>query len=209
MATYLEAKNQILQELLPFGNPTVLDTAVSRAIISAQKFHENLNTYWFTEDSTAIVSVVNQDVYTLSSNIVQIYSLAYTENSSRYFPVQKPLSFVNELKVTPFTAIPRYYSIFKKQLTFYPIPSGSRTVSISFQQKIQDPPGSAGGSSTTRWFQEGLDLIISRAKILVFENVIRDFTVSRAIRAQESEILEALINRNDTEMASGNVVKYI
>lgn len=209
MPTYSQTKTQILDEIIPFGNSSILDTAVSRAIIAAQKYHEGLNKWWFTEDTTAITTSSGQSLYTLSSNIIQIYSLAYNEASAKYYPVYKPFKFIEEQRITNITGIPRYYSIFRERLDLYPTPGRSATVSISFHSKIPDPPGSASGSTTTRWLQEGLDLIKSRAKILVFENTIRDFEQGQTLRQQELEFIESLTTLNESRVMTGVTIKSL
>lgn len=213
MATYLQAKTQIIEELLPFGNSDILDTAVSRAIVASKKFHENLNQYWFLEDTLSVTLTAGQNTFSITSSVVFINNASFLDDSNaRFFPVQIPFKEINQMIIqdTPrVQGIPRFFSLFDNTITVYPASRITQELILYATARLPDPPGSASGSTTTAWFTYGLDLIITRAKIIVAENLIRDYTLSQVLRQQESELLAALQTMNDRMQGAGVPTKHI
>lgn len=210
MSTFSQVKSKIKNELLPNGNSSILDTAVSNAIISSVKFYEN-HKFWFNEANTAIPSVAGSFEYSMASSIIAIDDIIINKNGSRYQTNQVNYKYLNHITDTDSgNGIPCTWSWYNNKLIFGDIPTeGSLTLSISFHRKFDVLPGSAGGSSTNAWLVEGEELIMARAEIEVLEKLMKNFEFATIIRRQEAEILDSLIKRSELTQISGDTVSYI
>lgn len=201
MPTFLQLRTEIIDELVPRGNIGFLNTAVSRAIVASQRYYEGKR-FWFNEADTSLVTIPNQSFLTAGSSVIHIDAAMITYIGVRYKIIPKQYNFIDRLLFdTNITGLPKYYAHRNEQLYFYPIPDRSATLSLSYHRKLPDLPGSASGSTTTKWLVEGVDLIKVRAKIFVLENTIRDFVYAQVLRAQELTILDMLNDRTETQVS--------
>lgn len=210
MSNFLQVKTKIMNEMLPNGNSSILDTAVSNAIISSIKFYEN-EKFWFNEANTAITSSAGQFEYSLPSSIIAIDDVIINKNSVRYCTKGMNYIYLNHITDSRSSrGIPSTWAWYNNFLVFGDVaPDGSLTISISFHKKFSELPGVDGNLATNSWLTEGEQLVTARAEIEVLEKIIRNYDLASVIRRQEIEIYNSMLKRSELTQVSGETVPYI
>lgn len=208
MAEFSAVKAIILSELMPNStNLTSLDTAVSNAIISSVKFYQPRK-FTFNKENINITFIPNTETYSVTSTFISMYRLYVSDAGKRTRMKKRPIEFIQNRNIdTDYTGVPIYYGIFDNtRISITPYPQTSATATAYFHSKLSDLSG--GGTLENEWLITGQDLIKTRTKIFIAENVIRDYGYATNLRIQETEILNNLGLAYDTQVKSGYIENY-
>jgi len=208
MAEFSAVKAEILSELMPNSTTlTSLDTAVSNAMIQAIQFHQ-LKKFTFNQSRTTINFIPNDDEYSITSTYVSMTSLFVADTDNRIRMYRRPLEFVKARNADNNSiGTPRFWApLFKNSIAISPFPDVTATASAYFHSRLSSLSG--GGSAENDWLNDGLQLVKARAKILVSENVTRDFGYAANQRVLEREILDELNNQYEEAFKSNYIPNY-
>lgn len=212
MPNFSAVKNTILSELMPnASNLTTLDTAVSNAIISSVKFYQP-HKFTFNTDTATVVFLPNlimSNQYSITSTFISMYRLYVLDSTNRFQRMHKrPVKWIqNRNEDSNNIGTPRFYGIYNKNsIVISPLAQFTATATAYFHSKLSNLIG--GGSLENDWLNEGLDLIKTRSKIFIAENIIRDYGYATNLRVQEKEILDNLHLEYATQIKSDYIPNY-
>lgn len=209
MPDFSSVKNTILSELMPNAtNLTSLDTAVSNAIISSVKFYQSHKFTFNTNSSVNIVFVPDVEVYSVTSTFISMNRLYVDDADNRTRMYKRPVKWIQNRNVdVNYSGVPRFYGVFSKsEIAITPYSDVTATATAYFHSKLSDLMG--GGSLENDWLNEGLDLIKTRSRIFIAENIIRDYGYATNLRIQEKEILDNLHLAYATQIKSDYIPNY-
>jgi hypothetical protein len=209
MATYLNLKTNLLNELLPNATDTsVLDAAVSSAIARSIKFYSS-TPFWFNEASTAFVTVASQSEYTAPSDMAVLTDLVMANGNYRSRLERKNRDFILRNDISDYTGIPSYFFLYGSRFRLYPVPRESLTVSISYISQLSPSPDEYTASASNAWTNEAEPLIRMHAKIDVYMNFMKDYQAAQVLIGMERDILDMMKERSMQSKYSGNVEGWL
>lgn len=208
MTTLSTLKSRIADELARSD----LTTQIASAIESAVEFYKRRR-FWFNETTGSVTVSDGQEYYgsadaAFLGSLVEIDTVRLTQGSS-YFQL-RPLQWgeIDELASGPnVEGTPTHYSFYGQQLRLYPIPNASATLRLAYVQRI-DLPASDSGSAVWTMPDYAEELIRTRAKVDLFENVIREdggYAEANRLRQREMEILAGLLRETNAKGPSGQI----
>lgn len=206
MTTFATMKARIADELARSD----LTTQIATAVTSAIKHYERRR-FWFNETTGSVTVSAGAEFYgsadaAFLASLVQI-DTARLALGSTYFQLRhEAWSVIDELASgTGVTGTPSHYSYYGQQLRLWPKPNASATLRLAYVMRPADP---ATDTESSVWTLPafGEELIRTRAKVDLFENVIRDPGEADRLRVREQEILHALTRETGAKAASGRIV---
>lgn len=176
-----------------------LTTQIAYAITDAVKHHERMAFPWNEEVGT-LTTVADQEFYSSSDaawigTAVSVLSLRYSSNN-----LTRPLTGMSMAQMdqrvvgVPSNSTPKYFALHGKRIRLWPVPGGAYTLTAAYIKRL---PDFTSDTDDNGWTSDAEALIRTRAKIILWENVIRGGggkAEGDRLRGVEAEIL-AQINR--------------
>lgn len=181
MATLAELKARIASELDRDDLTSLIPYAISDAIdlYKSRRFRFNQARATFsTVDGTEFYSTS-----TIPDDIGQIDAVTLTANGVRC--VLDAWTYRGMQQVATNASIqgrPVAWAWYGEQMTFYPIPDGVYTVTLSYLQRIDIP---ASDADSNAWTTEALSLIRHSAKRMLMADTVRDDVAAGAFAQAE------------------------
>ena len=199
MATFGEIQDNIASYL----NRSDLTATIKLAVQRAVKYYENIP-FWFNEANDSFVTVSGTKYYTLSATVgySKINQVMLTYNGSRFEVSEKNSEELEALDPTQLRGQPLWYAQFNGGIFFYPIPSGSYTVSYNYIVKTATLSAS---TDSNIWTTNAEDLIEARSMWFVASRRMRNPTLAQSAKADEIEALRNLTEESTDKMASGKL----
>ena len=199
MTTFAEIKSRIASEL----HRTDLTTEIDRAVKKAVQYYTSQRTY-FNESSATFNTVANQVEYTNpATGIVELDLVTMNVNGRTQELTPKPWQELAAQDQTSWAGTPSFYGWRAKSIRLYPRPNAVYTVTLYFLQQFTEL---SDDSDTNDWITEGEDLIVNRAKIMLYEGNIKATPNTVMMeRSQERENLERIRTRTNQISASGTL----
>lgn len=207
MATLGTMKTRIANELAR----TDLTAEIADAIASAIAYHDT-GAWWFNETSATFNTSSGTDEYpaataTFMSSLISPDAVTATVSGQK-----EPLRQISWQEMvakrwdsTP-AGPPTQYAMYQQKFYVYPVPDATYTVTVYFAGLLGAP--SSDGVANA-WTTEAEELTRTRAKIILFEDVIREaessVDISR-LRMREQEALAALRRMNNARLGTGFLV---
>lgn len=194
MATSLTTlKARIASEL----HRSNLTSEIALAISSAIRFYRSQR-FEFNEQQASFNTVAAQEAYTTSvipDDIGAIDSLRVTANGRVLVLDPMTIHDVQHLNSTSTTnGVPDGFAFYAQQIFLTPIPDAIYAVSVSYQQRKDDP--SSDGDDTTVWTNAAEPLIRAHAKRLIARDVMRDVTLMQLMQQAEDEARAMLLDES-------------
>jgi hypothetical protein len=200
MSTYGAMQTRIADEIVRSDLTTQIQKAILTAIV-----HYARERLWFNESRAQLDTVNGQEYYGLPTDFVDEDSLTIEINSGRTYPlVPRSWQFIEDVNFagSTLTSYPQDYTIFAGQIRLYPVPNGVYTLFIAYVRSF-DALSAAG--DTNSWMTDGEELIRSRAKWDLFNNVIREFSEAQTMKLQEIEALKSIRRRSALQLSTGRL----
>ena len=188
-----------------------LTTEIGQAIQSAIEHHERRR-FYFNETIASVTASIGQEWYASAdaawiASAVDIDSLRVTINS-RPYPVNKRT--MAELEIvsggSTISGDPTDWCYYQQQIRLYPVPSAARVLTGAYIQRFATM--TADGDSNA-WMNDAEALIRTRAKIMLWEEVIRGDAGKKEgefLRAREADYLSRLLSETGRRGRAGSVV---
>ena len=200
MSGYTDMQTRIADEIARSD----LTSQIQLAILSAVK-HYSKERWYFTETNTTFSTVAGTQTYALPTDFkaMERVRLTYPTNSFQDL-TYRPFEYLGQItSISTLTGPPQDYSIYAQQIWVYPIPDTVYTITEYYEQEL----ASLSSSGDNAWMVDGEELIRSRAKADVYENVIRDLPDDvSACRGREQEAYAALRGSSTTRTTQGRVL---
>ncbi len=206
MSTYDQLKARIADQLDDTGSAYA--TQIASAILEAIRWCER-DTYYFNETRDITFSTVDgQQWYGTSDNaniptLVKIQA-AWSEDSQGQRSSLMPVTpeQIEELSDnSAATGEPYCYTYFGKRLRLYPVP-GATVYTIRLQLGPYRLTPLSAGSDTNVWTTDAEDMIVARAKYLLYKNTLKDAGLAAEAlndyNDQDSALRRETANRNAT-----------
>lgn len=209
MATLAVLKARIADELARAD----LSTQIGRAITSAIAHHERRRFYW-NEAVATFSTVAAQEYYSTAAladiaTLARIDSLRVTVNSGMYPLTARSVEWMEFYSSgTPSTGDPTDYCYHSQRIRLYPVPAAVRTMTLVYVKRLA---ALTSDTQNNAWTDDGEELIRTRAKVDLLENVIREeagFAEATRLRAREAEILSEISGETNARIGSGTVQAY-
>jgi hypothetical protein len=199
MTTFAEIKSRIASEL----HRTDLTTEIERAVKKAVQYYTSQRAY-FNESSATFNTVANQTEYTTpATGIVELDLVTMNVNGRIQEITPKPWQELAAQDQTSWSGIPYYYGWRAESIRLYPKPNAIYTVTLYFVKEFDEL---SGDSDTNAWITDGEDLIVNRAKIMLYEGNIKATPNTVMMeRSQERENLERIIRRTNQISGTGTL----
>ena len=175
-----------------------LTAQIELAIQSAIRHHER-ERFYFNEAVASFATVSGQAWYgggdlAAIPDIVEIDSAKVAVGGTLYPLRRRTIDFIEAADAaTALQADPTDYAYYRQQLRLWPTPALTRTVTLSYVQRL--PALSLAGDSNA-WTTDAEELIRARAKWDLLKSVVRAF--DEAAQAQELEMLALEALRSET-----------
>lgn len=196
MATYTELQTRITAEL---GNRSDLSTQIQEAIQSAIR-HYQRTLALFGQDTDTVSTVAGTAEYALDADFLAFDRVEITVDGNTY-PLE--LCDYDKLKtedVSGHRGEPWRYAYRNSNIRLYPVPDAVYTVTIYQWIKAAAP---SGGSDSTAWTNDFLDIIRHRAKWELCSSVTMDPVRGEPAKAAELEALQAWLTERDRMILRG------
>jgi hypothetical protein len=200
MSGYSDMQTRIADEIAR----TDLTSQIQLAILSAVR-HYAKERWYFTETSTTFSTVASTQTYALPSDFKAMERVTLTyPNNSFWDLTYRPFEYIGRItSISTLTGPPQDYAIYSQQLWLYPIPGDVYTITEYYEQEI----ASLSATPDNAWMVDGEELIRSRAKADIYENVIRDVPDDvAAARGREADAYAQLRSSSTTRTAQGRVL---
>lgn len=206
MATLGILKQRIADELARSD----LTAQIAYAISDAIKHHERAR-FYFNEAIDTFTTVDGQEWYSSADaswipDVIAIDSLRITI-SGRPWPLQSTtmadMEFLSAGTATE--GDPERFCYYRQQIRLYPTPNAARTMTCAFVKRLAELTDDAEDNA---WTDDAEELIRVRAKIIVFEQVIRGdsgMANGAQLRAIEADVLRRLRNETASRIGAGMV----
>lgn len=199
MATYAELQSNIAN----YFSRNDLTSTIQEAIKRAVKHYER-EQFWFTQAKGSFVTVNGTQDYTISATIgyQSIEQVIMNYNGYRYEVDETNYLDLNKLDANDVFSTPSKWAENMGMMSFYPIPSGSYTVSYEYMTKL----ATLSATSDTNVFTlNAEDLIEARACWWISMNKVQNTRRASEFKSMESEALRQLKNETTTRKASGKI----
>ncbi len=200
MSGYTDMQTRIADEIAR----TDLTSQIQLAILSAVK-HYAKERWYFTETNTTFVTVAGTQTYALPTDFKAMDRVRLTYPTNTYWDLNyQPFEYIGRItSISTLTGPPQDYAIFSQQLWIYPIPDAVYTITEYYEQELT----SLATTPDNAWMVDGEELIRSRAKADIYENVIRDVPDDvAACRTREGEAYLQLRSSSTTRIVQGRVL---
>ena len=188
-----------------------LTSQIALAIQTAIEFHDGKR-FSFNEAQDTFSTVAAQEWYTETDatwiiDVRRFDSVRITVSGRPYPLTKRTFAWMERFSAgTPTSGDPTDYCYYKRNIRLYPVPNAVRTISVSYVQKLEDL---ATDADENAWTDEAEELTRLRAKIILFEDVIRDdaaFKEADRIRLKEGEVLSKMITQYNASGGAGFLV---
>lgn len=199
MTTYGTMKTRVASEIL---RPSWADTHVANAIQDAIKDYDGQR-FAFNVGRFRLTTVADQEEYTVPADIdtaagdaletgetlLEIESMSLRYNTSAYIVTPVTEGWLEHYTTTATTGQPIYYCWTGTRLRFAPVPDQAYTVHILGMKRLQTL---SAADDTNAWMVDGEKLIRSRAKAILYRDVLRNPGQAKESERTESDALAAL-----------------
>ena len=203
--TYVDMQNRIADELI---GRTDLLPQIKLAILSAIQHHE-VEEFWFYEGQQAATVLAAtgggfQGSIALPAGTISVESLQLTYSGRpRTLPCYDWNFFLDMGGTDPkIKGLPFAYANYEDALWFLPIPDQAYPLTLT---GVFRPAAPVNDTDTSGWFTFGEELIRSRAKWDLFQNVLHDPENAALSKAAENDALSNLRGRSTSKVATGFV----
>lgn len=189
MSTYGTMQDRIADEI----NRTDLASNIQLAIKSAIKFYST-HRFFFNEGKAVRDTADGDEFVGLPDDYLELDTLGITVNQRYYQLINKTHDWVDEINwgAGTWKGFPYIYAIYEQNIRLYPIPNDVYELKMTYLREFDELSASA---DTNPWMKTGEELIRTRSKVDLLENVIRGPDAEREavrIRAREQENLKNL-----------------
>lgn len=206
MATYAQIKAKIADDL--DDTTSEYATQIAAAVLKAIRYCER-QTYYFNETRDITFSTVQaQQWYGSSDNaniptLVQIQA-AWKEDTAGQRTQLMPVT-PEEIELlsdnSAASGEPYCYTYFGKRIRLYPVP-GATVYTIRLQLGPYRLATLSSDSDTNAWTEDAQDLIVARAKYLLYKDTLKDPVLAvealNDYKDQHSSLMEETSKRNGT-----------
>jgi hypothetical protein len=195
MATLSELRNRIKRDLII--TTTEYDTRIDDAIRSALRSLKQ-GKYWFLLKRENVTLATNNDSVALPSDLGSLKAARLLSSGAWYAQgrgfTQKPLDVLyREYKTYATTQQPEFWALEGTSLVTDSSADADYTIELSYWRKDASEPTS--DAATSVWFEDGLDLI--RTKAIVLFKSGEGWTVKDMDLKNERDALSDLQSRNN------------
>lgn len=206
MATLGIMKQRIADEIARAD----LTSQIAYAISDAIKHHERAR-FYFNEAINTFTTVDGQEWYSSSDaswipDVIEIDSLRVTV-SGRPWPLMKATMADMEFLAagTATEGDPERFCYYRQQIRLYPTPNAARTMTCAYVQRLAEL---TDDSQENAWTDDAEELIRARAKIILWEQVIRGQAGAAngaQLRVIEADALRRLRNETASRISSRQI----
>jgi hypothetical protein len=189
MSNFLTMIERIEDELDDSG----IRTQIQREIQSAIR-HYSSKRFFFTERTFTFATVAAQESYDIDDaadidTFLEVQDSYITSGSVRYPVLPVDFPYLSSAQNGSTTGRPTNWAFFARSFYLYPIPDAAYTVTISGHCRLA---ALSADTDTNAWMTDGEELIRSRAKRKLAQNVTKDLDEAQSSGASEIEALDAL-----------------
>ena len=199
MATYGETVTLIISELA--RSDTSITDFVQRQVLSAVDFYSTQRT-WFNEAHATLTTSSSLATYALPTDCLEIDSVTYTYNGTRYEIDPQNYAVMNERDPGTVFSMPCEYAMFAETLRLYPVPNRTYTIAIAYQKRLATLSAS---TDTNGWLTHGEELIRARAEKVICALRFRDFDGARIAEEAEIRALARLVAQTEKLLSTGRI----
>lgn len=203
MTTLAQFESQIYREI-----HQTLSTEVRNAVLESVRFYQS-ERFWFNE-AQANFNISLSSVYVLSNLIpkmVKIDHMKFYQGTTPYTVYPQSWDYLEHIDDGNTTAsAPDCYAVHHEMLRFYPTPSATSSVVVTYHKAITL---TSSGTSSTVWTNEAADLIRHRAKGLLYANVLLDPAQAQVEATLEGQALQRLFSRTTKMLSPNRIKKYL
>jgi hypothetical protein len=196
--TYQDLQTQIATEL----SRDDLTTSIQTAILAAIR-HYQRKLLLFAQETQSISTVAGTAEYAVATDFIALDFVQIAVNTGTYTLEQSLYEELATIDTSGHRGDPSKVAYRDYLLRFYPVPDAVYTVTAFYWKALTAP---SGGSDSTGWTNDLLDLIRFRAKSDLAANMLRDDAGAQQYKAQEFDILDGVIAQRDRVLAIGRVV---
>jgi len=202
MTDYVTMQTRIADELVR-GD---LSSQIKSAIQSAIDFYETQR-FWFNETRSTIATVDGTEYYDLPTDFLEMDTLGITISSRYYQLVAKTHDYLDQINwgAGTWKGFPYFYSLFDNDIRLYPIPDGAYTLTLTYLKQLD---ALSADTDTNNWMTTAEELIRTRAKVDLLENVIRGKEAlkdAERLRVREREVFNNIFTAGSKRVTTGRI----
>jgi len=203
MTTLATMKARIADELARDDLASQIGLAISDAIRAYQSdrflFSETRSFTFSTVEGKEFYTVSDVPAFGLMRTVDQI---TLTIAPTVWTLTQRPSYQLEGL--TPANGQPDDYSIFARQLRFYPVPDAAYSMRLIGSFAVAEPADDTEAGNV--WMNEAERLIRSRAKLEIMAHVIKDYEAAQAMQGAVADAYSDLKREYNLLTGSGSFV---
>jgi len=185
--TYGTMQTRVADEI----NRTDLTSQIQNAIQSSIDFYRTQR-FHFNEGKAVRNTADGSEFVGLPTDYLELDTLGVTVTQRYYQLIQKTHDWVDEINwgAGTWKGFPYIFALYEQNIRLYPIPNDIYELKLSYLKDLSDLSATA---DTNAWMTIGEELIRSRSKVDLLENVIRGRDAEREavrMRAREQDVLK-------------------
>lgn len=198
MSTYATMQTRIARELTRSDLTDDIKDAITTAI---QDYEQHR--FWFNDKRFKIATVANQAFYDLPDDLLDEGGNALEAgedlleidsalcNFNNWFqPLQaKSMGWIDAYQIPSYVGQPYYYGQVDTRIRFGPTPNGVYEITITGLARLKTL---SENDDTNAWMTEGEKLIRSRAKVILYRDLLRNPDQAALAAQSEAEALASL-----------------
>jgi hypothetical protein len=203
--TYATMQTRIANEL--HRTDLSSDGHITNAIKSAIKHYER-ERWYFNEATTSasLTTSASQAFYSLPDDFMKLDALTVTISSAKSDLDPMPYIEMDARDSANSNGVPRWYSVYKNQLRYFPIPDSAYVVTMSYQKRLATLSADA---DTNEWISDLEELIRTKAEEILCRTVIKDVDHANTLREYlRSEVYPTARAENDERLMSGKLTAH-
>lgn len=203
MSTFGEMNRRIADELKRGDLSSQINLAIKSAIT-----YYNADNQSFREHRAQLNTDPSTEYYGLPSNFIEIDDLRISVNNSIYQLTRKSQNYINAIYSAEAidSGTPDKYSVYQEQIRLYPVPDQTYTLYLDYKRSLTDLSAT---SDTNDFMTKYENLIRSRAKWDIYQNVLKIYDDAQVMKQQELDEERAMIKREAKYHAGNGIRGYL
>lgn len=200
MATYGQAVDLVISQLQ--RSDTSITSFVEQEIRNALEYYSSQR-FWFNEARATFTTSSGQATYTGTTGILEIDSVVVTLGGSKYELEPMNYAVLNALDLGNVTGQPSRYAYWQESFRLYPVPNGSYTCAIEYQQRFATLSAS---TDTNAFLNYGLEMVVARVQKNMNATRYRDAASAQIQADVEERAFQRLLMQTDKLISTGRIV---
>lgn len=201
MATLADLKTRIITETNRDDLSDDLASQLTTALSQTVSYYANQR-FWFNESIQTAPCVIGNEYVTVPATLVVLDGVSCLVGAIKNPLRKRSLLYIEDIAGAVNTqGQPTDYAQFGGQVRLWPKPS--QTYTLTFVGIVN--PGLPASDASNFWTAEAQDLVVNRAKMLLYRDTFRDADGAQMAAAAEADALSSLISQTGRMTGTGRM----